>query len=560
MSAYRGEFMQIIIPMSGTGDRFRSAGYAVPKPLIPVDGRPMINHVIEMFPGDHTFIFVCNREHLESADFAMRDILETAKPGCVIVPVEPHKLGPVHAVLQAANFIDPTLPTIISYCDFSLYWDFDAFEAFVVESDCHGCMPAFRGFHPHSLGPNFYAYLSVVDDRVVSVKEKEPFTDHPLSEFASTGIYYFKDGSICLDSLRRQVELGHSTNGEYYVSLSYNSLVNSGVSVFVYEVQHYMCWGTPTDLEDYQYWSNVFRSFLAGRTDNIMHSGAVMVPMAGFGRRFLDAGFRTIKPLIEVSGRPMAIRAVSDLPIAPLSIFVLREDMVDSPRIAEALKSNFYDAKFVYLDGPSDGQAISCLSGCEILNPDEMLTIGACDNGFILDQTKFLHLINEDPVPDVIVWTFRGHATARRYPWQFGWVNLDAEGYVLSTSVKSEPVSQKNASIMTGTFTFRRMEYFLSATRSLIARDGRVNGEFYIDSLIEDCLDMGLRVKAFEVDAYISWGTPEDLWVYEYWQSCFHKWHSHPYTVERDLRIPVGKVEDIIASCSNGSVDHSMGR
>ena len=51
--------MQIIIPMSGFGERFRRAGYSIPKPLIEVDGKPIIQHVIEMFPGEEKFIFIC---------------------------------------------------------------------------------------------------------------------------------------------------------------------------------------------------------------------------------------------------------------------------------------------------------------------------------------------------------------------------------------------------------------------------------------------------------------------------------------------------------------------
>ena len=56
--------MQIIIPMSGFGERFRRAGYTVPKPLIEIENKPIISHVIDMFPGDNEFIFICNQDHL----------------------------------------------------------------------------------------------------------------------------------------------------------------------------------------------------------------------------------------------------------------------------------------------------------------------------------------------------------------------------------------------------------------------------------------------------------------------------------------------------------------
>lgn len=55
--------MQIAIPMSGFGKRFRRAGYVLPKPLIGTDGRPIIAHVIDLFPGETDFVFFCNRDH-----------------------------------------------------------------------------------------------------------------------------------------------------------------------------------------------------------------------------------------------------------------------------------------------------------------------------------------------------------------------------------------------------------------------------------------------------------------------------------------------------------------
>ena len=61
-------------------------------------------------------------------------------------------------------------------------------------------------------------------------------------------------------------------------------------------------------------------------------------------------------------------------------------------------------------------------------------------------------------------------------------------------------------------------------------RNGRVNGEFYVDSCINDALLLGYKCHVFDVDHYFSWGTPNELRTFEYWQSCFHKWKSHEYS------------------------------
>ena len=97
--------MQIIIPMSGFGERFRRVGYEVPKPLIEIEGKPIIAHVIDLFPGESNFVFICNEDHLQNKNYEMEDILKKYCPTGRIVGIAPHKLGPVHAVNQVENII-----------------------------------------------------------------------------------------------------------------------------------------------------------------------------------------------------------------------------------------------------------------------------------------------------------------------------------------------------------------------------------------------------------------------------------------------------------------------
>ena len=97
-----------------------------------------------------------------------------------------------------------------------------------------------------------------------------------------------------------------------------------------------------------------------------------------------------------------------------------------------------------------------------------------------------------------------------------------------------QPISddpQKDHALI-GTFTFRKAQDFLDGVNSLYENDGKFNGEFYADSVIQELVNMGKKVKVFEVDYYVSWGTPNDFKTYEYWQSFFHKCNWHPYSME----------------------------
>ena len=529
--------MQIIIPMSGFGERFRRAGYTKPKPLIEVEGKPIIAHVVDMFPREHDFVFICNRDHLANPDFRMAEILRGLAPKGRIVPIDPHRLGPAHAVLQARAHVALDEPVVVNYCDFTCYWDYDDFKRFVAETECDGCVPAYRGFHPHSQGSTFYAYMRHSGLWMTDIQEKKPFTDTPPDEYASSGSYYFRSGQLCLDTLEAQIAQGLSVNDEYYVSLAYKVLAQAGRKVAIYELQHFMQWGTPEDMAQYVGWSNAFRRLAADDGRRARQGGAVLLPMAGFGKRFAEAGYALPKPLIPVSGRPMVIQAVRDLPDAPVQKFVLRKDLPGASEISRKLRATFAGARVLELGKPTDGQAVTALLGAEDLDVGAPLTIGACDNGVLYDVDAFMQQM-DDGGADVLVWVVRGHADGVRRPEMFGWVDADEAGRVSGVSVKAPLRDPAVDPLIIGAFTFRRAGDFVTAAKRLIARDHRVNGELYVDSLIEDCVALGWNVRLFEVDAYIGWGTPADLMTFEYWQSCFHKWPGHPYRLQKDKRIP----------------------
>ena len=128
-----------------------------------------------------------------------------------------------------------------------------------------------------------------------------------------------------------------------------------------------------------------------------------------------------------------------------------------------------------------------------------------------------------------------------RKPTAYGWVQTDGDR-VTGVSVKAPLSNPAHDPVITGAFSFRRAADFRDACEAMFVRNGRVNGEFYVDSCINDAIALGLTVRLFEVDAYLCWGTPDELRTFEYWQSCFHKWASHPYRLEGDARVALGAV------------------
>jgi NDP-sugar pyrophosphorylase family protein len=248
--------MQIIIPMSGRGNRFVKAGYATPKCLLTVDGKPVIERVVNMFPGENDFLFICNKEHLQNTE--MESILKHIKPDGKIRMIESHKLGPVFAVSKIMDELDDNEPVMISYCDYGQDWDFSQFKKDADRLDFSGAVPCYTGFHPHLLHKNLYAGVLADENGMMrDIQEKHCFTENPENSYHSGGAYYFKSGALMKKYFRELLDLKMSLNGEYYVSMVYYLLKRDGLPVFIPTVKYFMQWGTPEDLEEYEAWSRL---------------------------------------------------------------------------------------------------------------------------------------------------------------------------------------------------------------------------------------------------------------------------------------------------------------
>lgn len=525
--------MQIIVPMSGIGERFKQAGYTLPKPLIKVEGKPIIEHVVDMFPEESDFTFICNNDHLNNSKLGLKKLLKKKSPSSKVLGIDSHRLGPVHAILQAKELIDPVEPVIVNYCDFSCYWDYKGFKKFISETQCEGAIPVYTGFHPHILRSVNFAYLKESNlGNVIDIQEKKPFTDNPMNEYASSGTYYFKTGNLLMEYAAKSLRKDLALKGEYYISMVYKPMLEDNLIVKKYEIEHFMQWGTPEDLYEYNYFSNMFR-LLGDNLKQLNQKGSTMITMAGSGTRFLEKNYKDPKPLIPVSGKPMSIQATTFLPKSEKNIFILRKNSKDLESISNSLEIAFKNTSIVALEDKTEGQAVSALHGFENINPKLPLTIGPCDSGVIYNTELLKSLLADDEI-DIIIWSARGYPGAIKEPENYGWISCNQDGFVNSVSVKKKPDDPISNPLITGIFTFKRAEMFKEAANLMIKRGRKVNGEYYIDSCINEAIELGKRVKIFDVDSFLCWGSPDDLQRFDYWQKCFSKWSGHPYTPTKD--------------------------
>lgn len=525
--------MQIVIPMSGFGERFRRAGYKVPKPLIEVEGKPIIAHVVDLFPGDHDFIFVCNEDHLRNDSWNMKGILESLSENTSVIAIAPHKLGPVNAIMEASSAIDLNQPTVVNYADFFCLWDFNAFVEDIRGRNLSGSVPAYRGFHPHSGGKTNYAYIREEDNLLQDIQEKKPFTENKVEEFASSGTYYFDSAGLMLNLFEEQIAKNLTVNGEFYVSSSMGLMSQRGLPVGVFELSHFMQWGTPEDLAEYNTHSTTFRQLVDHSSEElaIAGTGAGLILASGLGKRFSDNAYTVPKPFLPFCGSPLISQVAKALDrdsFIALSV----GDKASEMAARKAGFENVYE-----LPHQTSGQAESATLLADKFESrlTRVFTILPCDTLFG-DSTNRLLEMSSSEEEFLIAWVRRPDQHAWNNPQSFSWIW--GEGQQLACSFKAAPGSE-NARIFAGAFTFSSKNLFDRLSKHLFHSNLVVAGEYYLDSLLGIALSWGIPVRTFEPQIGISLGTPHEYETSLYWQSGFDKWSQHPYSLRND---PFGRV------------------
>lgn len=250
--------MQVIIPMSGSGQRFLDSGYTEIKPLIKISEKPMIEYVTSLFPSDSDFLFICREDHIKTTN--LKNELLRIQPNSKIKEIQSHKLGPVHAVLQALDEIENDTPIWISYCDYNMIWDFHEINIFLQAGNYSGAVVCYKGFHPHLIRSNVYAGCRLDSfGNLLEIREKYSFTIDKTQSAHSTGTYYFSNKKILEKYFNELYISNKKINGEFYISTVFEFMLNDNLHIYAPTIPFFCQWGTPSDLQEYLAWENLFK-------------------------------------------------------------------------------------------------------------------------------------------------------------------------------------------------------------------------------------------------------------------------------------------------------------
>ena len=237
--AWRDENLTILIPMAGAGSRFQQAGYTFPKPLIDVKGKPMIQVVVDNLNIKANYVYVVQKEHREK--YNLDTLLNLITPNCKIVEVDGITEGAACTALLAKEYINNDSPLFFANSDQFVEWDSNEFLYKMNETNADGGIVSFRATHPK------WSFAKIDEQGLVTeVAEK-----NPISDIATVGYYYWKQGSDFVKYAEEMIEKDIRVNNEFYVCPVFNQAIEDGKEIRTFDVTKMWGLGTPEDLKNY---------------------------------------------------------------------------------------------------------------------------------------------------------------------------------------------------------------------------------------------------------------------------------------------------------------------
>lgn len=230
----------------------------------------------------------------------------------------------------------------------------------------------------------------------------------------------------------------------------------------------------------------------------------IVVPMAGRGQRFVDAGYELPKPLIPIHGHPMIQIVIANLtPSCPHKfLFLVLREHVERYGLADRLRAWAPGCEIIVVDEVTQGAACTVLLARDTIDSNQPLMIANCDQYIDARVDEYLASMGE---ADGLIMTM----TAEDPKWSF--VRRDAAGRV--TEVVEKVVVSTEATV--GIYNFRRGRDFVKSAGAMISADLRVNGEFYVAPTYNELIRHGGDIRCHSIGCVGAGmhgiGTPHDL-------------------------------------------------
>ena len=242
--------MANLISMAGRGTRFSSQGYMLPKPLIHVDGEPMIYRVIDSLPKSDKWVFVVRQEHID--DYKIDEVIKKKIPNAII-DVDVDLIGGA-SIFCVEKYFDSDEEVFIAGCDNGYVFDEEKYEQLKQDTSNDCILWTFTKDKRLTDNPKAWGYTVLAEDgkTIKDMSVKIPVTDNPFNDHAVTATFYLKSAKLLYEAIRLMVEKEIKTNNEFYLDnlpVVLNMLSKKSV---IFDVNLYVGWGTPAELHYFE--------------------------------------------------------------------------------------------------------------------------------------------------------------------------------------------------------------------------------------------------------------------------------------------------------------------
>ena len=236
-SKWKNEKLNVLIPMAGAGSRFEKAGYTFPKPLIDVNGKPMIQVVVDNLNLDANFIYVVQKSHRQK--YNLDTLLNLITPNCTIIEVDGITEGAACTALLAKDYINNDNPLFFANSDQYVEWNSSEFMYKMQETNFDGGIVTFKSTHPK------WSFVKLDENNFASMVAEK----NPISDLATVGYYFWKNGADFVKYAEQMINKNIRVNNEFYVCPVFNEAINDGKKIITFNASKMWGIGTPEDLD-----------------------------------------------------------------------------------------------------------------------------------------------------------------------------------------------------------------------------------------------------------------------------------------------------------------------
>tara|TARA_Y100001963_G_scaffold45097_1_gene63530 strand:+ start:3542 stop:4366 length:825 start_codon:yes stop_codon:yes gene_type:complete len=243
----------------------------------------------------------------------------------------------------------------------------------------------------------------------------------------------------------------------------------------------------------------------------------IVVPMAGFGDRFVNAGYKDPKPLIKANGKRL-IEYITEMFDTENDefVFICNKTHAHTTDMVDILKQIVKHCDIIVIDNHKLGPVHTVQQALKLIDDEEEVIVTYCDNPYRWNYSDFKNYVKERDLDGCILshTGFHPHRLSSTY---MAYMKMDGD-FVVDVKEK-EPYTDNHweEPASTGTYYFKKGSYIKKYFQECIDRDINFNNEYYVTLVYNLLVEKNMNVGIYDTELVTVFGTPDELENFEAW-------------------------------------------